>query len=154
MADDDVLNAEVGQHVSADLAGEGTGLLKVDVLGADVDVGALGHLDSGDEIGEGNADDDLAAGVLDSGDQLADEGLGLGSGLVHFPVAGDDSFTILFIHGDYSFHNKPSPAGEGGAKRRMRGGCADMTRQRDNMATRPSSVACGDSFPFKEEAFT
>uniref|UniRef100_UPI003FF011BB hypothetical protein n=1 Tax=Gemmiger formicilis TaxID=745368 RepID=UPI003FF011BB len=59
---------------------------------------------------------------------------GLGSGLVHFPVAGDDGFTILFIHGDYSFHNKPSPAGEGGAKRRMRGGCADMTRQRDNMA--------------------
>ena len=40
-----------------------------------MDVGALGHLDSGDEIGEGNADDDLAAGVLDSGDQLADEAL-------------------------------------------------------------------------------
>ena len=103
VADNDVLNAEVGQHVSADLAGEGTGLLKVDILGADVDVGALGHLDSGDKVGKGNADDDLTAGVLDSGDQLVDEGLSLGSGLVHFPVAGDDGFTILFIHGNYSF---------------------------------------------------
>ena len=103
VADDDILNAEVGQHIGRDLAGESTRLLEVDILGADMDVGALGHLDSGDEIGEGNADDDLAAGVLDSGDQLADEGLGLGSGLVHFPVAGDDSFTILFIHDSYSF---------------------------------------------------
>ena len=99
MADNHILNAEVGQHIGGNLAGEGAGLLKVDVLSANVDVGALGHLHSGDQVGEGNADDDLAAGVLHSGNQLADEGLGLGGSLVHLPVAGNDSFTILFIHG-------------------------------------------------------
>ena len=118
MADHDVLNAQVGQHIGGNFAGEGAGLLKVDILGTDMDVGALGHLDSGDQVGEGNADNDLAAGVLDSGDQLADEGLGLGSGLVHFPVASNDGFAVLFIHG-----NKPSPL-RGKPLHKKRGGSA------------------------------
>ena len=98
MADNDVLNAQVGQHVSADLAGVSTGLLEVDILGADMDVGALGLGNGRDQIGERHADNDLAASVLDGGDQGVDQLGGLGGGLIHFPVAGNDCLAVLLIH--------------------------------------------------------
>ena len=44
VADDDVLHAQIQQHVRADLAGERAGLLEVNVLCAHMDVGALGLL--------------------------------------------------------------------------------------------------------------
>lgn len=42
MANDDVLHTQIHQHIGADLAGERTGLLKVDILSTHMDVGALG----------------------------------------------------------------------------------------------------------------
>src|SRR5699024_10208169 len=102
VAHDDVLHAQVHQHVGADLAGVGAGLFKVDVLGAHVDVGALGLGHGGDQVGVGGADDHLAAGVLDGGDQLVDQGSGLGGVLVHLPVAGDDRLALCFIHRMFS----------------------------------------------------
>ena len=44
VADDNVLNAQLLQHVSGDLAGESAGLLEVHVLSADSDLGALAAL--------------------------------------------------------------------------------------------------------------
>ena len=98
MAGDDVLHAKIHQHVGADLAGEGAALLKVNVLSAHMDVGALALGHRRHQVGEGGADDHLTPGVLHGGDQLVDEGIGLGGGLVHFPVAGDDGFAVLLIH--------------------------------------------------------
>src|SRR5699024_12772052 len=109
VAHDDVLHAQVHQHVGADLAGVGAGLFKVDVLGAHVDVGALGLGHGGDQVGVRGADDHLAAGVLDGGDQLVDQGGGLGGVLVHLPVAGNDGLALFFIHLTFSlsfFQNK------------------------------------------------
>ena len=98
VADHHILHAQVGEHVGRDLAGEGTGLFKVDVLGTHMDVGAtaLGHRHA--QVGEGHADDHFTVGTLHSGNQGIDQVTGLGGGHVHFPVAGDNGFTILFIH--------------------------------------------------------
>ena len=41
----------------------------------------------------GGADHHVALGVLDQRDQALDQFHGLGGGLVHLPVAGDDGFT-------------------------------------------------------------
>ena len=98
MADDDVLHAQIHQHIGADLTGESTGLFKVDVLGAHMDVGALGLSHSGDQIGKRSADDHLAGSVLHSGDQLIHQNSSLGGGLVHLPVASDNSLALCLIH--------------------------------------------------------
>ena len=98
MADDDVLHAQIHQHIGADLAGECTGLLKVDILSTHMDVGALGLFHSGDQIGIRGADDHLAACVLHGGDQLVHQNSSLGGSLVHLPVACNDSLTLCLIH--------------------------------------------------------
>ena len=68
------------------------------VLSTHFDVGALGGIQRGFQIGVGNADHHTAAGILDQGDQLTDQGLCLGAGLVHLPVAGDNRLAQCFIH--------------------------------------------------------
>ena len=98
MADDHILHPEVNEHIRTDLAGEGAGLFEVDVLGADMDVGAraLGNGDS--QVGGRHADDNFAAGALNLRDQIIQQQPGLGRGFVHLPVAGNDGFAVLFIH--------------------------------------------------------
>ena len=98
MADDDVLHTQIHQHIGADLAGERTGLLKVDILSAHMDVGALGLFHSGDQIGVGGADNDLTGSILDGGDQLIHQLGCLSGGLVHLPVACNDCLTLCLIH--------------------------------------------------------
>ena len=102
MADDHILHAQVQQHIGGNLAGEGTGLLVVDILGAHMDVGAGALGNNIAQVGEGHTDDDLAAGVMDAGDQSLQQQTGLGGGIVHFPVAGNHGFALLFIHGKTS----------------------------------------------------
>ena len=101
MADDDVLHAQIDQHIGADLTGERTGLLEVDVLGTHMDIGALGLFHGGHQIGERGADDDLAGSILDGGDQFIHQLGCLRGGLVHFPVACNDCLTLCLIHDVY-----------------------------------------------------
>ena len=101
MAHDDILHAQIHQHVGADLTSESTGLLEVDILGTHMDVGALGLFHSGDQVGVGGADDDLAACVLHGGHQLVHQNSSLGGGLVHLPVACNDCLTLCLIHDVY-----------------------------------------------------
>ena len=103
MANHNVLNAQVGQHVSADLAGKSAGFFKVNVLSANMDVGALGFGNGGHQVGERHADHNFAACILNSGDQGVNQLSSLGSGLVHFPVTGNNCLTVLFIHDKNSF---------------------------------------------------
>ena len=94
----DVLHTQIHQHVGADLTSESTGLLEVDILGTHMDVGALGLLHSGDQIGIRGADDYLATCVLNSGDQLVHQNSSLRGSLVHLPVACNDSLALCLIH--------------------------------------------------------
>jgi hypothetical protein len=89
VAQDDVLNADLAQHIGSDLTGESTGLLPVAVLGGHADVGTLGGLQSGGNIDKGNAHHHVAGGILHQRLNGLDEGGSLGGGLVHFPVTGN-----------------------------------------------------------------
>ena len=81
-----VRQAELAKH----LLGGGAALGEVDVLRANLDVGALrGRLRGGDVHGR-DADHHVAGGVLHQGLEGLHQGLGLGGGLVHFPVTGND----------------------------------------------------------------
>ena len=98
------------EHLGRDLGGVGAAGLEVHVLSADLHVGALALFNGNSQIHIGNADDDLAVGILDQGQHLVDEGSGLGGGLVHLPVAGDDGLTILSVHCSFfSFMNTSEP---------------------------------------------
>ena len=107
MADDDVLDAQIHQHISADLAGECAGLLEMDVLGTDMDVGTLGLCHSSDQVGIGSADDDLTGCVLDGGDELVHQNSSLGGGLVHLPVASNNGLALCLIHDTFSLPYLP-----------------------------------------------
>ena len=107
MAHDDILHAQIHQHVGADLAGECARLFKVDVLSTHMDVGALGLFHSGDQVGVGGADDDLAACVLHGGHQLVHQNSSLGGGLVHLPVASNNGLALCLIHDTFSLPYLP-----------------------------------------------
>ncbi len=99
VANDDVLYAQLLEHVGGNFAGVGTLLLEVDVLGADGHAGILEQAQGGGDVDGGNAQDDLApAGLTHQSLELLGKGTGLAEGLVHLPVAGDDSFTITAVH--------------------------------------------------------
>ena len=103
VAHDDVLDAQVLEHVGGDLAGVGALLLKVDVLSAHGDAQVLESLDGGGDVAGGDADQRLAP--LDPGHDLLHilgELLGLGGSHVHLPVAGDDGLAISAVH-DYHY---------------------------------------------------
>ena len=99
VADDDIAHAEVGEHVGGNLAGVGAALFKVDVLRADGDAAVLERAHGGRKVDRGRAHDDVAPfGFGKDGLELFGKGLGLAGGLVHFPVACDDGFTVSAIH--------------------------------------------------------
>ena len=99
VADYNILYAHLSQHLSRDLAGECAGNSPVAVLCANFDVGAAGQLQSRLQIGVGNTDDNAAVSVFYQRFQLFDQRFCLGTGFVHFPVAGDNSLSFCFIHG-------------------------------------------------------
>ena len=99
MADDNVLNAQLLEHVSGDLAGESAGLLEVHVLSADCNLGTLSSLYSSLNIGERYAKNHLAPlGLGQERLHLFDQSLCLCRSLVHLPVTGDNGLTISAIH--------------------------------------------------------
>ena len=98
MTDDDVFDAAGLEHISGDLAGEGSVLRPVDVLGTDADVAAGSGFNDGSESGERRADHDLnVVHVGGFGFDRLDEGAALAGILVHLPVSGDDDFTAHFL---------------------------------------------------------
>ncbi|CAN3995747.1 Spore coat protein gerQ, partial [Dysosmobacter welbionis] len=105
VAHDDVLHAQVLQHVGGDLAGVGALLLKVHVLGAHGDPQVLERLGGG--LNVAGRDTDQGVAPLGPGHDLLQflgEFLRLSGGHVHFPVSGDNRFAISAIHGDlFSF---------------------------------------------------
>ncbi len=103
MADDHVLHPQLLEHRGGNLPGEGAGFRPVAVFRAHRDVGAGGGRQGGFQVGVGDADNHAAVRVLHQGQQLLDEGLGLGTGLVHLPVSGDDRFAQVLVHSVRSF---------------------------------------------------
>ena len=98
VADDDDVHAHGAEHLSADFAGVGAALFPVAVLRADLDVGAGGGLLGGSQVHKGGAGHNVAGRVLHQGGDGGNQLFGLGGGLVHFPVAGDDNLAQCFIH--------------------------------------------------------
>ena len=103
MTDDDVLHAALGQHPGGHLAGVGAVVGKVDVLGADADIGSGGSRLRRRNGDIGRAEDDIA-GILagDHGLDFIDESGRFGGGEVHFPVAGDHGSSFA-VHNDSTF---------------------------------------------------
>ena len=100
MTENNVLNAQLCQHISGYLTCESAALLEVNVLSAYLYVRACSNIYSSFQVGERYASDDLNVALcicyegLDSLQQF----LSLGTGLVHLPVTCDDSFSYGFLH--------------------------------------------------------
>jgi hypothetical protein len=68
-------------------------------LSADGDVAVLEQADSGLNVYGGDAQHHIAPLALGhDGFDLLGKGLGLGQGVVHLPVAGDDGLAVAAIH--------------------------------------------------------
>ena len=97
-------NGEIYKHIAdqmafAILTGEGAVILIVAGLGADGDVAVLEQTDSGLDVGGGHTQHHIAPLALGhDGLDLLSKSLGLRQGIVHLPVAGNDSLAITTIH--------------------------------------------------------
>ena len=103
VAHNDVLHAQILQHIGRNLAGVSAFFLKVDILSAHGDPQILERLHGNGNIAGRNADQRVTP--LGAGHdllQLLSKFLGLGGGHVHFPVAGDHGLTVSAIHNRYS----------------------------------------------------
>ncbi len=98
MTDDNVFHAGSDKHVCGHFAGVGAGRFEVDVFGADLDVGALRCFHSGGDVNIRDTQHDVAVSAGHKRLHLVDKRGGLGRGVVHFPVAGDNGFTKIFFH--------------------------------------------------------
>ena len=104
VADDDILGAGLLNHLGGDLSGIGTVVLVMASLGADGDMAVFEQTDSRLDVGGGDTEHHVAPLALGHNRlDLLSKCLGLGEGVVHLPVAGDDSLTITTIHSDYSY---------------------------------------------------
>lgn len=104
----------IHQHIRGYLARERAGFFKMHVFCAHTDVGAGAFFHGRAEAGERRADDNVAARSLYGGNERVDERRGLGGGLIHFPVAGNDGFAFCFVHRIFSVLKDIArrPAGE------------------------------------------
>ena len=101
MTDDYILHAHFLEHISGNFTGECATLLEVAVLSADLDIGTLGQLQCGFQIGVRNANDYTAGLVSSNGLECVDQLSSLCSVLVHLPVTGNNCLSQCFIHDDY-----------------------------------------------------
>ena len=101
VADDDVFDAQVLEHIGGNLAGVGAGLFIEHVLRAHGDAQVLEGLQGGGDIHEGDAHHHVAPlGAGHDGLNVVGKFLGIAGGHVHFPVAGDDGLAVSAIHSD------------------------------------------------------
>ena len=99
VTDDDVLYAQVLQHIGGDFAGVRAVLLIKHILCAHGYAGILEALDGGGDIYGGHAHHNVAPfGLGQQGLQFLGKLLRLAGGLVHLPVAGDNGLAISAIH--------------------------------------------------------
>ena len=99
VTDDDVLRPGVTDHLRGDLTGVSAVILVVAGLGADGDMAVLEQTHGVGDIGRGDAEHNAAPLALGhDGLQLFRKSFGLGNGVVHLPVAGNDGFTISSVH--------------------------------------------------------
>ena len=103
VADDHVLGPGLFDHLGGDLAGVGAVVLIVAGLSADGDVAVLEQAHGGGDVHRGDAQDHIAPlAPGHDGLELLGESLHLGQGVVHFPVASDNSLTITTVHWYFS----------------------------------------------------
>ena len=94
VAENDVVGEDRTKHADGDLAGVGAAGLGMHVLGAELDDGAVEGLADRLDRGEWRGDHDFDVGLFaDFGDEFLHERNGVGGGLVHLPVAGDEFFS-------------------------------------------------------------
>ena len=99
VADDHILGPRLLDHGGGDLAGVSAVVQLVAGLSADGDMAVLEQADSGLDVGGGDAQHHAAPLALGhDGLDLLGESLGLGQGVVHLPVAGDDGLAVAAIH--------------------------------------------------------
>src|SRR4051794_1659626 len=122
MPDDHVAH-QLGQHLGADLAGESSARLEVEILSADGDLGAAQPLDDRVNREEGRTDHPLdRAHPVDRAPKIVDEGQPLGYGRVHLPVAGHDrlaSARLIRHASPYPLLWSPEPYSTGLFSRRV-----------------------------------
>ncbi|MPN57535.1 hypothetical protein SDC9_205229 [bioreactor metagenome] len=83
-------NSHREQHVRADFARERALGCPVDVLRAELDVGACEELANDREVNIRRADDDVASCVLDERNEFRDQLFGFRGGHIHLPVSCDN----------------------------------------------------------------
>ena len=99
MTENDVLAARVYEHVRGDFAGVGAGGVGVAVFSADADSGLAHRANRCGNADGRHAQRHIAPATLGHDRlELGHEFLRLGRRLVHFPVAGNDSLTVLSVH--------------------------------------------------------
>jgi hypothetical protein len=103
VADDDILYAQVLEHVGGHLAGVGPAGLVVQVLRAHGHPHVLEGLQGGGDVHEGDAHHHLAPlGAGQDGLELLGKLLGVAGSFVHLPVAGNNGLTVSTVHVDLS----------------------------------------------------
>ena len=95
---DAVVNANLGQHLRGDFAGESTVILPMDILGTYMDVRALGLSRDSGQSRRCGADHHIHLGILHQGSQVFHKLRALGDGVVHFPVASNNRSPCHFQH--------------------------------------------------------
>ena len=98
VADDSVFDADVLEHIGADLTGESALCRPVDILGAEMDIGFLKLLCGAAEIHERGTDDYIAVRIVHEGNELGDKLLSFVTVHIHFPVACDKLTPYGLIH--------------------------------------------------------
>ena len=79
--------------LGAQLTGESTGSSPMHILGAQLDVAAFSSFLHSGKVHSGHAHDHVADGVSHEGLEFVDQSGSFRGGLVHLPVASDDSLT-------------------------------------------------------------
>ena len=103
VADDHILAAGIHQHVGSNFAGVSTGGVGVNILGTDAYPSLTHSADSGGNADGRNTQGHITPTALGHNSlQLGHKLLGLGGGLVHLPVTGEDGLTILSVHFPFS----------------------------------------------------
>ena len=99
VADDDVLHAQVLEHVGRDFTGICAVFFIKYILGAYRYAHIFECAQRGGDVDRGNANQHIAPfGAGQDGFQFIGKLFGLGSGFVHFPVSGYDCFSVSAVH--------------------------------------------------------
>ena len=100
VANDNILGPRLLDHLRSDLTGIGAVVLIVAGLRANGDVAVLEQADGGGDIDGRDTQDHVAPlSPGHNGLDLLGELLGLGEGVVHLPVSGNNGLAISSVHG-------------------------------------------------------